>query len=248
MWRCHILFSPSSLHTIRVWSPSSASIAGPHYLCLPFSTLNSRTHTHTRTLYIQLILGNRLFLTVGVFNVMAGLWNSLTRKKHNHKHQKLNLLPLPALLSSPLPYLTSRFPSLHHPTSFICHFPLPVTALGFLSLSPSPCCLKHVIRSTNKWGKIAIFPPLSARWNEKRSPPCTNLRNLITHLRYLVVLVTSPSHNFHFSWTGSWHGRLMLELITHSVLHLIILYLTSCHQNLKTAALSALWCISLKTI
>ncbi len=40
----------------------------------------------------------------------------------------------------------------------------------------------------------------------------------------------------------------MFELITHSMLYLIILYFPACPQNLMEVVLSVVWCLRLKPI
>lgn len=63
------------------------------------------------------------FWQVGVFNVIVGLWNTLTRKKHNQRHQKLNLLPFPALLSSPFDLALPHDSLSLSPSSRFFHLP-----------------------------------------------------------------------------------------------------------------------------
>lgn len=172
------------------------------------------------------------FWQLGVFNVIAGLWNTLTRKKHNHKHQKLNLLPFPALLSSLFDFALP-----HHLLS------PSLSIIGFFHLPFSPSFLC--------FGLPLFFPLVSGMWLEtqykkgERQPShqlmwrrCqNNLKPL--NFRKMICLYSGvlchstlsslpPSLNFHFSLKGRWHGRLMSELITHSMLYLIIpLYMSS---------------------
>lgn len=68
------------------------------------------------------------------------------------------------LLFFTLTYLTTRFPSLHHPLSFICHFPLPLFALGFLSLFLSPLSQGCDQEHKNK-GEGCSFPTNGYRNN-----------------------------------------------------------------------------------
>lgn len=125
--------------------------------------LNPNIHTCTHHWVIQATQSNWLFLTVGGILCHHGTLKYLTRKKDNRKHQKLNLLPFPALLCSlfTTPYIAACFWSPHHPPFFCCHFYLHIYfALGLVCPFR---CLWDVIR-------ISVFPPLSLRW--LKQPVC----------------------------------------------------------------------------
>lgn len=140
-----------------------------------------------------------------------------------------------------------RLPTLHHPPFF--HLPFsPSLLCSGLPLSAS--CLRDVIRGTQNQERTATILPMSRRLMSKYCPTCKKKPRpccvYLYHSHHPVTFSSlSPSLNFQFSLTGRWHGRLMFELITHSMLYLIILYILTCHQNMKAVFLPGLVCDAL---
>lgn len=127
--------------------------------------------------------------------------------KHNRKHQKLNLLPFPVLLSSFCisPYLTASSPS-HSPSPPFFHLPFsPSLLCSGLPLSAS--CLRDVIRGTQNQERTATILPMSRRLMSKYCPTCKKKPRpccvYLYHSHHPVTFSSlSPSLNFQFSLTG----------------------------------------------